>query len=337
LLKKVRNGFYGAVAGLVYTIEYQKRGLPHMHLLIFLEERDKIRTAEQVDAAISAQIPDQDLHPQLYEAVSKFMLHGPCSPDRCLENGRCKKYYPKSFCEQTVMNDDGYPEYARPDNGRTILKESGAAGARNVTTYTNRDVVPHCRELLVEFQCHINVEVCASIKSVKYVHKYIYKGPDRATLQTQGHDEVKAYLDSRYISSVEAAWHLFEFAMHLEYPSVYRLPVHLQNEQNVVFNGEDAPEDVLEQAAAKDTHLMGWFKANADPTCVAAGALDCLYQDFPKKFVWVKSKWKMRQRGKAIGRMYSVPPSAGERFYLRLLLTVVKGRHRFPLLLFTRS
>ncbi|KIJ04417.1 hypothetical protein PAXINDRAFT_22625, partial [Paxillus involutus ATCC 200175] len=34
LLKKVRNGFYGAVAGLVYTIEYQKRGLPHMHLLI---------------------------------------------------------------------------------------------------------------------------------------------------------------------------------------------------------------------------------------------------------------------------------------------------------------
>jgi hypothetical protein len=104
-----------------------------MHLLIFLEERDKIRTAEQVDAAISAQIPDQDLHPQLYEAVSKFMLHGPCSPDRCLENGRCKKYYPKSFCEQTVMNDDGYPKYAHPDNGRTILKKSGAAGAMNVT------------------------------------------------------------------------------------------------------------------------------------------------------------------------------------------------------------
>ncbi|KIK71806.1 hypothetical protein PAXRUDRAFT_124858, partial [Paxillus rubicundulus Ve08.2h10] len=34
LLKKVRNGCFGAVAGLVYNIEYQKRGLPHMHLLI---------------------------------------------------------------------------------------------------------------------------------------------------------------------------------------------------------------------------------------------------------------------------------------------------------------
>ncbi|KIK36582.1 hypothetical protein CY34DRAFT_30821, partial [Suillus luteus UH-Slu-Lm8-n1] len=37
LLKKVHAGYYGKVAGLVYTIEYQKRGLSHMHLLIFLE------------------------------------------------------------------------------------------------------------------------------------------------------------------------------------------------------------------------------------------------------------------------------------------------------------
>ncbi|KIK12309.1 hypothetical protein PISMIDRAFT_46487, partial [Pisolithus microcarpus 441] len=34
LLKKIRDGYFGAVAGFVYTIEYQKHGLPHMHLLI---------------------------------------------------------------------------------------------------------------------------------------------------------------------------------------------------------------------------------------------------------------------------------------------------------------
>jgi hypothetical protein len=63
LLKKVREGYYGKVAGLVYTIEYQKRGLPHMHLLIFLEAEYKIRTVEQVNAFISAQIPDRNVHP----------------------------------------------------------------------------------------------------------------------------------------------------------------------------------------------------------------------------------------------------------------------------------
>jgi len=53
LLKKIRNSSFGQVAGFVYTIEYQKRGLPHMYHLIFLEEHNKIRTVEQIDGVIS--------------------------------------------------------------------------------------------------------------------------------------------------------------------------------------------------------------------------------------------------------------------------------------------
>ena len=83
------------------------------------------------------------------------------------------------------MKDDGYPEYAQPDNGHTIQKVVN----KNAEVYTNEQVIPHPWELIVEFNSHINLEVCASIKSIKYVHKYIYKGPDHATLQTQGHDE----------------------------------------------------------------------------------------------------------------------------------------------------
>lgn len=324
LLKKVRAGYFGAVAGLVYTIEYQKRGLPHMHLLIFLQEQDKIHTPEQADSFISAQIPDAEETPQLYSAVSKYMLHGPCKPDRCLENGKCKKHFPKKYCGQTTMNEDGYPDYARPNNGRTIEKPQ--RGGINV--FTNADVVPHPPELLVEFDCHINLEVCATIKAVKYVHKYIYKGPDRATLEIQGPvDEVKAYLDSRYISAMEAAWRIFEFPMHLEYPSVYRLSVHLPDRQLIHFDAADDIQEVLERAADRDTTLTGWFKANLEPDLINAGANDLLYQDFPKKFVWVAKthKWKIRQSGRAIGRMYTIPPTAGECFFLRLLLTVVKG------------
>ena len=280
LLQKIQKGYYGPVVRLVYTIKYQKHGLSHMHLLIFLEDEHKILAIEQIDAFIFAQIPDPIAHPQLYDAVSRYMIHN-CSPQCCVENGRCKKYFPKSFCQQTVMKDDGYPEYARPDNGRTIQKVVN----NNAEVYTNEQVVPHPRELIVEFDSHINLEVCASIKSIKYVHKYIYKGPDRATLQTQGHDEVKAYLDSRYISSVEAAWRLFEFGMHLEWPSVYRLSVHLENQQSITYQDDDDAQAVLEAAGNRDTTLTGWFKANLDAVCIEAGANDYLYQDFPKKFV----------------------------------------------------
>jgi len=58
---------------------------------------------------------------------------------------------------------------------------------------------------------------------------------------------------------------------------------------------------------AKDIQLLGWFKANQDPDLIAAGAHNYLYQDFPKNFVWDPSHavWKIHQRYKAIGRMYS--------------------------------
>ena len=91
-----------------------------MYLLVFLEEQDRIRTVEQIDAVILAQISDVNLHPQLHSAVTKYMLHGSCSPHRCLENNVCKKHFPKIHTSQTIVKENGYPDYACPNNGRTI-------------------------------------------------------------------------------------------------------------------------------------------------------------------------------------------------------------------------
>ena len=49
LLKEIKGGLFGKTAAMVHTIEFQKRGLPHMHLLIFLESEYKIRTAADSD------------------------------------------------------------------------------------------------------------------------------------------------------------------------------------------------------------------------------------------------------------------------------------------------
>ena len=58
----------------------------------------------------------------------------------------------------------------------------------------NRWIILYCPYLTVKYRVYINVEVCASIKSVKYIHKYIYKGSDRTTLQLIDGDEVSQYL-----------------------------------------------------------------------------------------------------------------------------------------------
>ena len=278
LLKIICDGYFGQVAGFVYTIEYQKCRLPHMHLLIFLEQKDKISTVEQIDAIISAQIPDSQTYPQLYSAVFKYMLHGPCSPQRCLKNNVSKKHFPKAFTNQTIIKEDGYLDYAHPDNGKIVQK------CQDV--FNNKVVVLHPRELLMQFNYHINLKVCESIKALKYIHKYIYKGPDHATVLIKGENEIHSYLDARYISSTQACHNIFEFPMYMEWPAIYHLPIHLLGHQSVVFWAEAENENVVNNV--KDTQLLGWFKANQDPDLIAAGAHNYLYQDFPKNFIWDK-------------------------------------------------
>ena len=101
MLKDIKDGLFGEVMGFVFTIEFQKRGLPHIHLLLFLKQAYKIRDAAHVNSIISAQIPDPDVHPVLYATVTKCMMHGPCGPEKRrgilpLVNGQiCGKPFPK--------------------------------------------------------------------------------------------------------------------------------------------------------------------------------------------------------------------------------------------------
>ncbi|CAG8471117.1 4110_t:CDS:2 [Acaulospora morrowiae] len=75
------------------------------------------------------------------------------------------------------------------------------------------------------------------------------------------------------------------------------------------------------------TSLTEYFKTNTqDPD-----ARNLLYADFPLHYTWNKNtkKWNKRKRGGCIGRIFMVHPSEGERYYLRLLLTKVKGARSF--------
>jgi len=58
-------------------------------------------------------------------------------------------------------------------------------------------VVPHNPYLTKMFNANINVEVFIGIQSVKYLFKYVYKGPDHvATMITNPTNEIQQYIDT---------------------------------------------------------------------------------------------------------------------------------------------
>ncbi|PIA65100.1 hypothetical protein AQUCO_00100527v1 [Aquilegia coerulea] len=280
---------------------------------------------DQVDRIVCAEFPDPIKHPALFETIKKCMVHGPCGTRNmesvCMENKVCRSRYPRENVNDTRIDVDGYPIYRRRKTGKSYHVRGHLVD--------NKDVVPYNPHLSEMFDCHINVKICASVRAVKYINKYIYKGHDRTTMVVGAEDdEIQQYLDARYVGPTEAAWRLYGFRIHEELPCVTRLALHLKGMHVCVFNPNDTLEQVKEKAENQKSSLTAyfdWYRKN--PTTKAY-----TYQEFPEHFRWCKDnkKWTPRVTSAfSIGRMYFSNPNFGERFYLRLLLTVVKGPSSF--------
>jgi hypothetical protein len=91
-----KNHILGCTIAGIYVVEFQKRGLPYAHILIFFIEDYKPHTVEDVDYMISAELPNSKTNKLAHEMVARCMMHGPCGiafPNAsCMEEGKCKKY-----------------------------------------------------------------------------------------------------------------------------------------------------------------------------------------------------------------------------------------------------
>ncbi|XP_077128631.1 uncharacterized protein LOC143784336 isoform X1 [Ranitomeya variabilis] len=310
---------------MVHVIEFQKRGLPHAHILIILDSNSKLRTEEDIDNIVWAEIPNPTHYPQLHKIVLQHMIHGPCGEHNpnspCMDLGKCTKGFPKDLQPRTIIAKDAYPTYRR---------HFGPSFQHHSNMIDNSWVVPYNPFLLLKYKCHINVEVCGSIQAVKYLFKYVYKGHDKANLeicQTNiQHDETHQFMDSRYVSAPEAAWRILSYPMHKQSHSIIRLAVHLPHSQPLYFHEDDSIGNIKQKLHQNST-LMAYFKLNQNDH----HAHIYLYREIPENYVWKEGSWEVRKRagGSVIGRMYTVSVKDQERYYLRLLLLHVKGATSF--------
>jgi hypothetical protein len=198
------------------------------------------------------------------------------------------------------MSENGQPNYARPENGRQIIKKD--------FVLDNRWVVPYSPYLLKRYNCHINVEMVHDIQSVKYLYKYVYKGPDRAhaKLVDKVRDEVKYWIDGRYISAIEGCWKILRFLNQEKSHTIMPLPIHLEGEQTVYWE-EGWDEDKIKEAMDKKKMLQAFFDLNNrksnnyDPE-----ASKYLYYEIPEHYKWEPSKGSWIRRKKNIDVLFGL-------------------------------
>lgn len=311
----------------MYTIEFQKRGIPHAHIFIVLHPSNKYFAPEDIDKIISIEVPDSLKQKKLYNLVKNHMVHGPYGLEnpKCsgIKDGKCSKYYPKKFQDVTFVYQDGYPIYRMRDQGDTIEK--------NGVMVHRGHVVPHNPSLLMKYEAHINMEWCSQSNSIKCLFKYINKCSDRIlavivpnNTGIDGNiDEIKQYLDCRYVSPNKACWRIFSYSIHGRKSIVERLFFFFTLNERIVYTTKILNKlelSFLNKVSQSQCLLLGFWQI------ISMKKQSYEHMDSVSKFVYDKRKRCLKpcKRGYTIGRLICVPLTTGELYYMRMLLIVKK-------------
>jgi hypothetical protein len=161
MLKTFIRKQFGGLTYEISVVEFQKRGLPHAHIVVKLLQDPPLSA---IDDFISAELPDPLENPTLYNLVRRFHMHSPDhltrSESRCNQNDRCIYGYPQPITPHTYVDDFGRFHYRRRKN-------------------EDLWVTPYIPALLQLLECHIYVDLCSSALIFLYLFKYLFKGPDR--------------------------------------------------------------------------------------------------------------------------------------------------------------
>jgi len=167
----------------------------------------------------------------------------------------------------------GFPFALQP---QTTIDARGRVLYRRLTE-DDAWVVPYMPSLTQFMQCHINVDICFTVNVFMYLFKYLFKGPDRArfafTVDTdttplpsgpsasspredragapaptpgptndsgdvrKKRNELKDFVEGRYLSASEAIWRIFGFDITRKTPGVVSIPIHLPDDSTGMFSG----------------------------------------------------------------------------------------------------
>ncbi|XP_033134268.1 uncharacterized protein LOC117127729 [Brassica rapa] len=216
-----------------------------------------------------------------------------------MEKNLCTKKYPRPYNDNTSIDKSGYVLYRRRRNDDASTVKAGAV-------LENTFVVPHNIKLVKKYEAHINVEWCNRTSAVKYLFKYITKGVDRATAVIEnGNTAATSDATGSGGSKEKVVRQRNEIQDYIEARYLSACESMWRTFAFHIHKRKPSVEKLI-------IHLEGEHNITVKSTDILG-------------LVIRKPVWTERKKGKTIGRVVAVHPSAGDRYYLRVFINKIKG------------
>lgn len=146
------------------VVEFQTRDLMHAHIILIVKNA---RSPEDYDKLVCAEIPSFK-HPKLRKLVLKHMILD-----------LAEKRIHTAVARKELVRKIFLRILTRRSPGETGKRSYPTANGHAMLPIDNQCVVPDNAGLLLKYQTHLNVEICSTIKVIKYLYKCLHKRPDR--------------------------------------------------------------------------------------------------------------------------------------------------------------
>ncbi|GIY57521.1 ATP-dependent DNA helicase [Caerostris darwini] len=173
LMKFIKNNdevFGGKVTDHLWRIEFQNRGSPHLHMVVWIENHSEFDTEEGkllLDRNCCCKIPTEEEDPELYELVKKCQIHR--HTQTCTKNNtsvRCRLNFPRQECDETRIVSHSSDDFLR-NGGRICLlkRQKEYAWVNNFHP-----------QLLRLWKGNMDIQPCGSNEAIAYyIAKYLSK------------------------------------------------------------------------------------------------------------------------------------------------------------------
>ncbi|XP_066921397.1 uncharacterized protein [Clytia hemisphaerica] len=119
----IMDGQLGKITYYALRVEFTFRGSPHDHCLLWAKDVPKLEDGKEkyidhIDSVISANVPDREESPELWNLVTKYQIHSHSRTCSKYRKNECRFKFGKLFCKRTILSEplpEGLPETEKHD------------------------------------------------------------------------------------------------------------------------------------------------------------------------------------------------------------------------------